>query len=150
MTDLRAFVDRQLNQALSLVPDSEILDGLSEAAGQPYQWGNTYQIPRDMAVGMGLIPPTPQEAADMAASREWSRRWHADRIQRRAAWFSAIRDAAYPDAVAMLDLHVPGESPYADDCEGCVPHEWERGATWPCATVLAAAEAVGIPEPEGI
>lgn len=115
---------------------------------EAYKWGHTLQVPRAMAVDFGLVEPTPQEAADMATSRAWARKWHADRIQRRAAWFSAVRDALYPDAVAMLDLHVPDE--LLDDCETCTVDPYDARVPWPCATVLAAAQAVGVPEPEGV
>lgn len=147
--DLASAVSAPLDQNLFGTPDSAAVEQAQEAVGKPYQWGNnTIAIPRAMAVDFGLVEPTPQEVADMASGREWSRKWHADRVRRRAEWFSAVRDALYPDAVAMLDLHVPDE--LLDDCETCTADPYDGRVVWPCATVLAAAQAVGIPEPEGI
>lgn len=141
-----------MGTALAEPLDASILDGrpIPELpAGQmPYKWGPTFSIPRDMAVALGYSEPTPQEAAGIAASREWARKWRADRTLKSAEWFSAVRDALYPDAVAMLDLHVPDD--LLDDCEACTIDPLEGRVSWPCSTVLAAAGAVGIAEPEGI
>jgi hypothetical protein len=149
VTFLRAIVDQQLQEAFGEVGTMEPPLFPADAVDQPYEWNNnTIAIPRGMAVDFGLVEPTPQEAADMAATRAWARQWHADRHQRRAEWFSAVRDACYPDAVAMLDLHVPDDD--IGDCEACTIDPYDARVPWPCATLLAAAEFVGIPEPEGI
>lgn len=147
MTGLRAVVDEQLREAFGEVG---MMDApLMPPAGEPHEWGlNTIAFPRAMAVDFGLVELTPQEAADRATSRAWARQWHADRAMRRAEWFSAVRDALYPDAVAMLDIHFPDDQ--LDDCEACTVDPYDARVPWPCATVLAAAQAVGIPEPEGI
>lgn len=149
MTDLRLVVDQQLREAFGEVGtmDPPLLP--PHPAGEPDERGhNTIAIPRGMALDFGLVEPTPQEAADMAATRAWARPWRADRIMRNAEWFCAVRDACYPDAVAMLDLHVPDDD--IDDCATCTVDPYDARVPWPCATVLAAAQAVGIPEPEGI
>lgn len=148
MTDLRLVVEQQLQEAFGEVGTMEPPLMPALPVGVHKSWGHTYQIPRAMAVDFGLVEPTPQEAADMATSRAWARQWHADRTRRRAEWFSAVRDACYPDAVAMLDLHVPGD--LLDDCEACTVDPYDGRVPWPCTTMLAAAAAVGIPEPEGI
>lgn len=122
--------------------------GPPPAVGRPYEWGHTITLSRGMALDLGLVDPTPQEAADQAERRAWARGWHAEQIQRRAEWFSAVRDAAGPVAAAMLDLHVPDE--LLDDCEGCTVDTYDGRVSWPCATVLAAADAVTIPAPDGI
>jgi hypothetical protein len=106
-------------------------------------FGFPLTISRELALDHGIVEPTPQEKAVMAANSEYWRTERAAREMRRAEWFSAVRDAACPVAVAMLDLHVPDAY---GDCKGCGFEEL-AGLAWPCATVLAGAEAVGIPEP---
>jgi hypothetical protein len=102
-----------------------------------------FGLSRDMAILAGVVEPTPQERAGMAADRERCRAERAARVVRQAEWFSTIHDAAGPVGAAMLALHVPDKY---DDCKGCGFEEL-AGLAWPCATVLAGAEAVGLPEP---
>lgn len=64
----------------------------------------------------------------------------------RMGWFGQILDVAGPVGSAMLRLHVPNRY---GDCKGCGFEEL-AGLAWPCATVLAAAEAAGVAEIPGL
>jgi hypothetical protein len=105
-----------------------------------------FAISREMAVDLGIVEPTPQELTDRSGSVADSRIRYAARIALSAEWFLAILDAAGPVGAAAVGLHTPGRY---GDCEGC-GFEDMAGLPWPCATVLAAAEAAGLPEPDGI
>jgi hypothetical protein len=61
-------------------------------------------------------------------------------------WFGRILDVAGPVGSAMLRLHTPDRY---GDCKGCGFEEL-AGLAWPCATVLAAAEAAGVAEIPGL
>jgi hypothetical protein len=87
-----------------------------------------------------------QKAADLAAWVAAGRVEDARRQQARAAWFSAILEVAGPVGRAILETHVPG---HFDDCEGD-GFDLYAGLSWPCHTVLIAANAAGIPAPEEI
>jgi hypothetical protein len=142
-------LDEQVASAASQPLDDAILTGGDYAppavSEDPFHRNRfTLVISRGQALDFGLAEPTPQEAADRAAE---SARWRVKRAAaeaRQAEWFAGIRAEAGPLGQAMLDLHVPDAY---GDCEGC-GFEQFAGLAWPCATVLAAAEAAGTPEPD--
>jgi hypothetical protein len=149
-------VEAGMAEALAAPFDDAILSGSDIPTGDAPASGGTllafkhnsfaFQISREDAIGHGLVKPTPQERAVMAANSDFWRRERQARIVRGAAWFSAILDVAGPVGSAMLEIHTPDEY---GDCVGC-GFEDLAGLAWPCATVLAGAQAAGIPEPAGI
>lgn len=108
------------------------------------KYGATIRMSREMLVGYGLAEATPEEQARIDVSR-------ADMDRRRAAateaWpgFVAALDAVTdPVARAVLDLHKLDDGYCRGDEFGGYESE---PPTWPCSTVDAVAEAVGIPVP---
>lgn len=108
--------------------------------------GSVVQISRSVLIDNGVVEPTAAEQEEMDASSEL---WEARRATYEAAltaWFAALRSVAGPVGVAMLDVHVADKY---GDCKGCGFEEM-AGIGWPCTTVLAGAEAAGLPEPRMI
>lgn len=134
--------DRSFVDGYAAVPASEQLTELPDLQRNSFQ----FSVSREQALDAGLVEPTVQEVADRAAQLAEFRIRHARRVEVSAGWFMAILDAAGPVGAAAVGLHTP--SRYSD-CEGC-GFEDLAGLPWPCATVLAAAEAAGLPEPAGI
>ena len=109
-----------------------------------------FNISRDTALILGLVEPTPEEAAEMAANAaEWDRK-NARLRQADGAMLAALRAKNDPATNAVLDLHVGTGSDYPE-CEGddFTGAEAER-PEWPCRTVLALAKAHGVPTREDV
>lgn len=151
MTALGDFVARSFVDVYAVPADTAILEGAVPAAeatepGIVVPFGFRIPMSRLEAIDHGFVEPTAAEREVMEAnSRKWAAD-HAARVARGKAWFEAVRAAAGPVAVAMLDLHVSDEY---GDCKGC-GFEALAGIAWPCATVLAGAQAAGVPAPAGI
>lgn len=143
---MSSFLDLEDAHAILSGPDGGEPVAVTTDSGDPFDLNVIavrFDLSREMAIAAGVVEPTPQERAAMAADHERWRAGRAARVARQAEWFSTIHDAAGPVGAAMLALHVPDRY---DDCRGCGFEEL-AGLAWPCATVLAGAEAVGIPEP---
>lgn len=156
MTDLRDIVDSEVRRVRLLPADTSFLDGfdgpphIDGAPGTPAAPFNNNSVAllvsREDAIVHGLVEPTPQERAVMAERSEYWRRDRAAREVRRADWFDQILTVAGPVGAAVLALHTPDEY---GDCEGCGFTDM-AGLAWPCKTVLAGAEAAGVPEVAGL
>lgn len=143
---MSSFLDLEDAHAILSGPEGAEPVAVTADSGDPFDLNVIavrFDLSREMAIDAGIVEPTPQERAAMDVDRE---RWKASRARaaaQQAEWFSTIHDAAGPVGAAMLALHVPDKY---GDCKGCGFEEL-AGLAWPCATVLAGAEAVGIPEP---
>jgi len=109
-----------------------------------------FSMTREMAIDHGLATPTPAEkAARDAATARW--REHDNRLkQADKAMLAAFYMLNDRTANAVLDLHKPTHGSYPE-CEGDDFHgaEAER-PEWPCRTVIAIAQAHGIPTREDV
>lgn len=102
----------------------------------------TILLSREQMLDHGLAQPTPEEAERRQAQLvEWRAR-EAERADRRRRWLVALDDMVGPVGRAVLALHTRTN---LADCSGC--HEQSM---WPCPTVEAVADAVGVRLPEGI
>lgn len=106
-------------------------------------------VSRDMLLDLGMVEPTPEEAAERHASAV---AFYHERVAAWAVYEAArVQLAALTDPVsrALLDLHVPDDPEAPERCEGCdwSGYDGQPGA-WPCRTVAAIAEHHGIAVPD--
>lgn len=118
---------------------------MTETAFGVVKLGASINIGRDMAIDFGLIPPTARERIEQ---RRAAVKWKAyAEAQQRADNEMAQALSAIPDPVtaAIYSLHAPDDDAYPR-CTGCdfAGSEAEEPG-WPCRTVIALAEAHGIP-----
>lgn len=110
---------------------------------------------REFLLDMGVVEPTPEEAADaerrladyrVRVARAWLQYDYARMRLNPASWVEPD-----PTAQAVLELHQPvlGWHDRRLECHGCEAEgfEWDYPA-WPCSTVTAVAAVFGVPLPD--
>jgi len=103
---------------------------------------------RELAIDYGLIEPTPEERAEAERSRAAYERRKAEQEARTAALRAALAAVTDPIARAVLDLHAEQDGVAWTTCAGCDTDGYDAEAPpWPCRTVDAVAEALGIEAP---
>lgn len=121
-------------------------DWVLNGAGEPVEvrkYGTVVPVSRDTAIDLGMVKPTAEEQAKRDG---WAAEYERRKQAATEAWpgFVAALDAATdPVARAVLDLHKREGS----GCGGENGDGYGEPEDWPCLTVLAVAEALGIPVP---
>ena len=106
----------------------------------PQKHAIAMNLSRDLALMYGLVEPTEQERAER---EEWSRKFderQAAAKLRKGEWLAALASVADPALRAVIDLHDLD----AGQCRGC-----DQGcscdlAEWPCSTIKAILDALGV------
>lgn len=106
-----------------------------------------YRVSREEAIAYGHVKPTPEEVEhhNTESRVRWEKsvaEWEeADRFR------SALADVTDPVARVVLDLHRPLDDDTAE-CDHCVRGEYGDHEPWPCDTVEAVSQALGIKPPD--
>lgn len=114
--------------------------------------GNSFVITvsREMALDYGMVEPTPEEAAERAASMAAFLEQQERNRQQFLVAIAGLRGRGGLTA-ALLDLHAPDlDADYLVECPGCDFSGYEgEPPSWPCRTIELLADHHGIEIPEG-
>lgn len=89
------------------------------------------------------------EVAAIMSAKQAEYRERQESYMGRLRWFATRLDAASDDnpvARAVCDLHRFEETPNDLQCAECLLYE-DAGEPWPCETITAVADALGIEVP---
>lgn len=112
--------------------------------------GFTINLPRDMVLDFGLIPPTARERVDREREAAKWRAYVAAQKQADDNMLIELRGKTDPVTIAMLKLHSPTQVAYPE-CTGCDFSGYEgEPPEWPCRTIIATANAHGIATREDV
>lgn len=103
---------------------------------------------REVAIDYGLVEPTAEERLEAEVSRAAYEHRKAEREVRMAAFRADLAVVGDPIARAVLDLHAEQDGVAWTVCRGCDSDGYDaEPPPWPCRTVDAVAEALGIEVP---
>ena len=147
-----SFINEKMAEALARHMDETSLIGTAIAAEARVSKfahnGIALNVSREMALDLGVVEPTPEEAARREVERQqWAetRRMGHEQTLAYVAALDAIDD---PLTRQLLDLHDCERTGTYPDCEGCETGSYaESGIEWPCGTVDLIADHYAIERP---
>lgn len=134
-----------IGRIIDQVAKPSTLHTLARAEDNVRKVGYPTTISHEMALELGLVEPTPEEAEHRARqAAEWAERRKVG-VAETGAYIAALKAITDPVSRKVLDLH---HRIHVDQCAGCEFAGYEaEPPMWPCATVDLIAEHHSIAAP---